>query len=211
MRDGTVLPGDVVPRDAQPCRQDDVGRRGERGGRDWHGRESEGLRHGCPRHLPTPQRARQDRGVLHVAAAPQQRVHLHCEPFTVPRGQVRVVVQPGDRLGRAGERVRDVPRRREYPREALRRGTGVPQQLQVPVGRAELVGQPPEREETCVGVAALREPPEEDGQQLALDRRAPADTLGEGGDVPHRAGGVAVADRREARTCGLGRERDVLA
>ena len=54
--------------------------------------------------------------------------------------------------------------------------------------------QPPEGEQTEVGVGSLTDPADDDRQQLALDRGATTDPLGEGLDVAQGAVGVRVAD-----------------
>ena len=87
---------------------------------------------------------------------------------------------------------------------------GVAQQLEVPVGAAQLLGEPPEREQPGVRVGALGKPAEQHGQELALERGPARRPLRQRGDVPHRTIGVAVADGREPGARRLGSERDLV-
>ena len=64
--------------------------------------------------------------------------------------------------------------------------------------------QPPEGEQTEVGVGSLTDPADDDRQQLALDRGATADSLGEGLDVTQGPVGVRVADGSESLARRLG-------
>ena len=56
------------------------------------------------------------------------------------------------------------------------------------------LGQPPEGEQTEIGVGSPTDPADDDRQQLALDRGATADPLGEGLDVAQGPVGIRVAD-----------------
>ncbi len=66
-------------------------------------------------------------------------------------------------------------------------------------------------EQAGVGVHALREPAEQDRQELALERGAAADSAGEGFDVPHGAAGIEVAQGGEASLRGFRAEPGLLA
>ena len=78
--------------------------------------------------------------------------------------------------------------------QSARRHRGVPQHGQVPVRAPDGLGQPPEGEQTEIGVGSPTDPADDDRQQLALDRGAAADPLGEGLDVAQGPVGIRVAD-----------------
>ena len=82
--------------------------------------------------------------------------------------------------------------------EPLGRRRRVPQHAEVPVRGAERFTDPAEGQQAAVGVHSLREPAEQDRQELALERGTAADPAGEGFDVPHCAAWIEVAQRGEA-------------
>src|SRR5439155_12819582 len=88
-------------------------------------------------------------------------------------------------------------------RQVFGGGAFVAQQPQVPVCVAEGLGGFAERQKAAVGIGRVGEPAQHHREQGPLDRRAPADSGGERGQVAQCPGGVGVAERFESRLRGL--------
>src|SRR6185369_189358 len=84
--------------------------------------------------------------------------------------------------------------------------TLVAQRLQVPVGRAEALADPPEAEQSGVRVGRVREPLEHRREQRALDGRGPGETAGQRLEVTQGAAGIGVPEGGEALSGRLGGE-----
>ena len=95
--------------------------------------------------------------------------------------------------------------------EPFGRRRRVPQHAEIPVGGAQRFTDAAEGQQAGVGVHTIREPAEQDGQELALERGASADAGGERLDVPHRAARIEVAQRREAALRGFRAQPGLLA
>ncbi len=79
------------------------------------------------------------------------------------------------------------------------------------MGVAEGVADPAERQQAGVGVGAVGQIAEHDGQQLALDRRPAAHAGGECGEVPQRTLRVGVPEGLQPRPGGLRGQPDLVA
>ena len=78
------------------------------------------------------------------------------------------------------------------------------------MGGADLVREQPELQQALVGVDAVGEPLQQHRQQLALDRGAAGDPLGERGDVVQRPPRIAVADRGQTVPGGIRGQRHLV-
>ena len=130
----------------------------------------------------------------------EQLVQAACPQFPV-------ALEPRGRIGDALEQDADEPRAGQHVREAAGRARGVPEHPQEPVRLAQVVAQPPEGQQPVVGVGALGEPLQHDGQQGALDLRAPRDPTRERRDVVQGAARVGEPDGRQPRLGLLAGER----
>ncbi len=134
---------------------------------------------------------------LHLAVAREDGRGLVAERHERARSQLVEVFEPRDRLRAALKEFTDEAGPGEHPGEAQRGVGRVAEQSQVPVRRAERVGEPSEGEHAVIGVGALGEPGDEHGHEVPLDRRPSGDPGGEGRDVPERALRITEADRGE--------------
>ena len=153
---------------------------------------------GGAQQLPAADRThRGHRGLGVVLVALGGRHHLGAQPGQAPGLQLGVVAEDGDRLGRAQQQAGRVPAGREHVGHPLGRLGLVPQQPQVPGRRPQFLADLAERQQARVGFGGVGEPAEQDGQQRALDRRAPGHARGQRVDVVQRPGRVHVTERLE--------------
>ena len=77
-------------------------------------------------------------------------------------------------------------------------GTGVPQQVQIPVGLAQGIRELAESQESPVGIHPVGKPTQQHRQQLALNRSASGNPRGQGLDVGEHSFRVAIPDGGQA-------------
>ena len=157
-------------------------------------------------------RAHGTKGVNHVVfavRAPRDRVKLARKLCTAQGRQLSIVREPAHGIGMQDELFADVSRTRKDARKTLGGCAGVAQHPKEPVRFAEGIRKSPEGQQAEVGIDTVREPFEEGGQQLFLNRGCAAEPLGERIDVVKCALGISVADRFEASALLFGTQRNL--
>ena len=130
-----------------------------------------------------------------VARLDRSRFLLQRETRARPQGLV--VVEPRHRLGDPLHQFADIARTRQHAREPFGCPGRVAQHPEEPRGVSEALADASEREQPVVRIDAIREPPDHDGHQVALDGRLAADAARQATDGPQGPGRVAKTDRRE--------------
>ena len=177
-------PGEVGERGAHLVERDDTGEVGD----------------GDPEQLRAPDGAGREHRRGRVVLAPGGGPHPPLDLTSATRLDPAGVAEELDALGRGLEQVGGIPAPGQGVREVLGRLALVTQQPEVPVGRPQLVADPPEGEQPRIGVGLVGEPAEHDRQQLALDRRPTAQPVAQCLEVSERTPRVGVPEGRQPLT-----------